>query len=203
MTYTSVRYKTYEAYLASDLSSDGNFRLLSNGEMIELPPEDKENDFIADELTEKLKRLVGNRRLVTSSSTEIQVHPVGDDRVNRKPDVIVLRPEHLDLMTDLKKNAILFGMPAPLFVAELVSPGSDRTANYQRDYKWKLQQYQDWKIPEYWVIDRHRHQVVVFTLKAGIYQAQTYREDDIVRSSVFPSLAMSAKQLLTGDLNLS
>ncbi len=64
MTYTSVRYKKYEAYLASDLSSDGNFRLLSNGEIVELPPEDKENNFIADESTEKLKRLVKNRRLV-------------------------------------------------------------------------------------------------------------------------------------------
>ncbi len=41
MTYTSVRYKNYEAYLAADLGSDGKFRLLSNGEVIELPPEDE------------------------------------------------------------------------------------------------------------------------------------------------------------------
>ena len=49
MTVTSVRYKTYEDYLHSDLGSDGNFRLLSSGEVIELPPEDEENICIANE----------------------------------------------------------------------------------------------------------------------------------------------------------
>jgi Uma2 family endonuclease len=148
MTYTSVRYKSYIEYLESDLDADGNFSLLSNGEVIALPPEDKENDFIANELIELLKRLVKNRRLV-SSSTEIQVNPVGDNRVNRKPDVTVLRPEHLELMNELKKNAILFGMPAPMLVAEVISLGGNSSANYRRDYEWKRQQYAWWQIPEY------------------------------------------------------
>ncbi|MEO0806387.1 MAG: Uma2 family endonuclease [Cyanobacteria bacterium J06643_4] len=199
MTFTSTRYKTYEAYLSSDLGPDGNFRLLSSGEIIELPPEDKENDFIATELTEKLKRLLNNRRLV-STSTEIQVHPVGDDRVNRRPDLTVLLPEHIPLMNELKKNAVLFGMPAPLMVAELVSPGSDRTENYRRDYDWKRQQYEWWQIPEYWIIDRHRNQVVVFTLHDDTYQEQKYRDSDTISSLVFPSLQLSADKLLAGDI---
>jgi Uma2 family endonuclease len=106
VTYTAVRYKSYREYLESDLLPDGNFRLLSDGEVIALPPEDEENAFIADEFAELLKRLVKNRRLVKSSSTELQVQPVGDRRVNREPDLIVLRPEHLELMADLKKNAV-------------------------------------------------------------------------------------------------
>lgn len=199
MTFTSTRYKTYEAYLSSDLGPDGNFRLLSSGEIIELPPEDKENDFIATELTEKLKRLLNNRRLV-STSTEIQVHPVGDDRVNRRPDLTVLLPEHIPLMNELKKNAVLFGMPAPLMVAELVSPGSDRTENYRRDYDWKRQQYEWWQIPEYWIIDRHRNQVVVFTLHDDTYKEQKYRDSDTISSLVFPSLQLSADKLLAGDI---
>ncbi len=87
MTYTAIKYKTYADYLESDLGPDRNYRLLSNGEVIELPPED--------------------------DSTEIQVHSVGDDRVNRKPDVVVLRPEHIDLMATIKKSTVLFDMPAP------------------------------------------------------------------------------------------
>ncbi len=123
MTYTSVRYKTYSEYLESDLGPDGNFRLLSNGEVIELPPEDEENVCIESELIFRLKQVVIPRRLVRSSSTEIQVDPVGDRRVNRKPDVVVLQPEHIELMATTKKSAVLFGMPAPAFVAEVVSPG--------------------------------------------------------------------------------
>ncbi|MBT9317754.1 Uma2 family endonuclease [Leptothoe spongobia] len=202
MTYTPVRYKTYLQYLDADLSPDGNLRLLSNGEVIELPPEDAENDFIADELAEFLKKFVNNRRLVRSSSTEIQVHPIGDNRVNRKPDVIVLQPEHLDLMTDLKKNAILFDMPAPRFVAEVVSPGSESSANYRRDYEWKRQQYEWWQVLEYWIIDRHRQQIVVCTLINDVYEENCYRNSDIIQSWVFPTLKLVTDKLLTGELFL-
>ena len=197
MTFTSTRYKTYEAYLSSDLGPDGNFRLLSSGEVIELPPEDKENDFIATELTERLKRLLNNRRLV-STSTEIQVHPVGDDRVNRRPDLTVLRPEHIPLMNELKKNAVLFGMPAPLLVAELVSPGSNRTENYRRDYDWKRQQYEWWQIPEYWIIDRHRDRVTALVLKGDTYTERIYQSSEQIQSVVFPDLQLSIAQILAG-----
>ena len=200
MTFTPVRYKDYRGYIDSDLGPDGNFRLLSNGEVIELPPEDEENTFIADEFAELLKRLSPNRRLVKTSSTEIQVHPMGDNRVNRKPDLIVLRPEHLELMADLKKNAILLGMPAPLLVAEIVSPGGDRSDNYRRDYNWKHQQYEEWQIPEYWIIDRHRQQVVIFTLSEGTYQEHRYTQDESLKSSAFPTLTLTATQLLTGEI---
>lgn len=142
VTFTSTGYENYAEYLAADIGSDGNFRLLSNGRIIELPPEDKENSFIADEFAELLKRLLKNRWLVKSSSTELQVHPIGDNRVNRESALIVLRPEHLSLMAELKKNTILFGMPAPLFVAEVVSIGSESSTNYRRDYEWKRQQYE-------------------------------------------------------------
>ena len=199
MTYTSVRYRTYEDYLNANLGSDGDFRLLSNGEAIELPPEDEENIFVADELAELLKRLVG-RRLVKTSSTEIQVHPVGDNRVNRKPDLIVLRPEHLELMSDIKKNVILFNAPPPLLVAEVVSPGPERSENYRRDYEWKKQQYEWWQIPEYWIIDRHHQQVVIFTLTDGTYQEKKYTNADPLHSSIFPTLQLTASALLSGNI---
>lgn len=200
MTYTSIRYQTYADYLDSDLGSEGNFRLMSNGEVIELPPEDEENSFVADELAEVLKRLLRNRRLVKSSSTELQVYPVGDNRVNRKPDVIVLRPEHLEQMAAMKKNTILFTMAAPMFVAEIVSPGHEKSDNYRRDYEWKRQQYEWWQIPEYWMIDRHRQQVVVLMLINGQYTEHVYRPSDGIRSSIFPELNLSAEQLLSGNL---
>jgi Uma2 family endonuclease len=200
MTYTSTRYKTYRAYLESDLGPDGNFRLLNNGEVIELPPEDEENYFVADELAELFKRLLKNRRLVKSSSTEIQVHPIGDNRVNREPDVIVLRPEHLELMSEIKRNAILFDMPAPTLIVEVTSPGNERSANYRRDYEWKRQQYEWWEIPEYWILDRHRQQVVVFILKNGAYKEHCYRQSEMIESLTFPTLNLSAAKLLSGNI---
>ena len=200
MTFTPVRYKTYLDYVYSNLIPEGNFRLLDNGEVIELPPEDEANAYIADEFAELFRRLAGNRRLVKTSTTEIQVHPVGDGRVNRKPDLIVLRPEHLQAMAELKKNVVLFGAPPPLLVAEIVSPGSESTDNYRRDYEWKREQYEWWKIPEYCVIDRHRQQIVVFTLKDGTYEEKYYAADDVVTSLVFPALSITANKILSGDI---
>ena len=200
MTFTSTRYEAYAEYLEADLGADGDFRLLSNGEVIELPPEDEQNSFIADELAELLKRLLQSRRLVKSSSTELQVHPVGDDRVNRKPDMVVLRPEHLDLMAEIKINSILSNMPAPLFVAEVVSTGSESSANYRRDYEWKRQQYEWWEIPEYWIIDRYRQQVVILELQEGIYVEHCYKGSDSLVSSIFPTLELSAEKLLSGKI---
>ena len=192
VTYTRVRYSTYAEYLASDLGPDGKFCLLSNGEVLELPPEDEENIRVATELLFVLGQFVTPRTLVRTASTELQVNPVGDGRVNREPDVVVLRSEHIALMAELKKSAVLLGMPPPAFVAEVVSPGGERSDNYRRDYEWKRQQYQVLEIPEYWIIDRHRQQVTVLLLKDGVYEETLYRGTEPVCSEAFPLLSLSA-----------
>ncbi|MEL6604701.1 MAG: Uma2 family endonuclease [Cyanobacteria bacterium J06614_10] len=199
MTFTRARFKTYADYLEANLYPEGNFRLLNSGEIIELPPEDERNISIADELAFTLKQLVSSKRLVKISATELQVHPVGDRRVNRKPDVVVLRPAHIELMGELNKSAILFGMPAPVFVAEVVSPGGPASENYLRDYEWNRVQYESWGIPEYWIVDRHRAQVTVLILKAGGYVETVYRGKQKILSQVFPSLSYQVEQLLAGE----
>ena len=200
MTYTTVRYKSYSDYLKADLSSEGNFRLLNSGKVVKLPPEDEENICIAGELTFALKNLVSPRRLVRTASTEIQVRPVGDGRVNRVPDVLVLKPEHIEILSATKKSTVLLGLPAPAFVAEVVSPGNKNTDNYRRDYEWKRQQYQELEIPEYWIIDRHRQQITVLTLQNGLYSEQGYQGSARIQSKSFLTLALSAAQVLASGL---
>ncbi len=47
MTYAATRYKSYQEYLDDEtLSPDGNYRLLSTGELIEVPPEDDDNSML-------------------------------------------------------------------------------------------------------------------------------------------------------------
>ena len=198
MTYTSVRYKTYEEYLAANLTSERHLRLLNSGEIVELPPEDENNVRMASELEYLLKQVVKPRELVRYSSTELQVHPVGDRRVNRIPDVLVLQPEHIDLLAEKKSSAILFEMPPPTFVAEIVSPGGTQSDNYKRDYSWKRQQYEWWQIPEYWIIDRHRDRVTALVLKGDTYTERIYKSSEQNQSVVFPDLQLSIAQILAG-----
>ena len=196
MTYTPVRYKTYAEYLDSDFNSEGKFRLLENGEVIELPPEDENNVRMGGELEFQLKQIVVPRELVRGSATEIQVHPVGDSRMNRAPDVLVLQPEHIDLMANTKKSAILFEISPPSFVAEIVSSGNKQSNNYRQDYDWKRQQYEWWQIPEYWIIDRHRQKMTALTLQDGQYVESIYRSPERIRSVVCQDLILPVSQVL-------
>lgn len=200
MTYAvSRRYKSYQDYLNDDqLSPEGNYRLLDTGELIEVSSEDDVNLRIAIKLLIFLSQLGGEAVAdrIRNGNKEIQVRPVGDQQVNRKPDLMVMQPEHLERA----RQAILLGMTPPLFVAEVVSPGPESSANYQRDYVWKRQQYQEWRIPEYWIIDPHREQVTVLTLVNETYREIVYQGDSQIESVVFPEFREVAKAVLTGQI---
>ncbi|MEO0647927.1 MAG: Uma2 family endonuclease, partial [Cyanobacteria bacterium J06650_10] len=187
MTYTLKRYQSYQEYLdAEELSPDGNYRLLSTGEVIEVPLENDINRLIANALIAALLKTKGISfiRYICLGNKEMQVHPVGDKCINRKPDVMVLAPSHLKEA----KQALFLGMESPRFVAEVVSPGSPSSENYLRDYEWKRQQYEDWQIPEYWIIDPHREQVSVLTLVNGAYQAVVFAKAERIASTAFPEI---------------
>lgn len=195
MTYALTRYKSYQEYLDDDsLSPDGNYRLLSTGELIEVTSEDDLNRRIAFRLLRFLLFAVEDAlsECICNGNKEIQVRPVGDRRVNRKPDILVLHPEHLEIA----RQAVLLEMVPPLFVAEVVSPGGKNSDNYQRDYIWKRQQYEEMGIPEYWIIDPHLEKVSVLVLVEASYQETAYTEDDLIKSVIFPGLSVMLRDLL-------
>jgi Uma2 family endonuclease len=199
MTYTPTRYQSYQDYLEDeDISPDDNYRLLSTGELIEVSSEDDANLMIAHLLSVFLSQIAGGafKKRVRNGNKEFQVLPVGDGRVNRKPDVMVMHPEHLEVA----RQAITFGMQPPLFVAEVVSPGDENSSNYKRDYLWKREQYQWWQIPEFWIIDPHREKVTVLVLVDGIYQKKVYSKSEQITSVIFSDLTIKVQDLLTGDL---
>ncbi len=199
MTYALTRYKSYQEYLDDDsLSPDGNYRFLSTGELIEVTSEDDLNRRIAFRLLRFLLFAVEDAlsECICNGNKEIQVRPVGDRRVNRKPDILVLHPEHLEIA----RQAVLLEMVPPLFVAEVVSQGGENSDNYQRDYVWKRQQYEEIGIPEYWIIDPHREQVTALVLVDGSYESKVYGASEQISAKVFPTLSVRVEVLLKGDL---
>ncbi|MEO0768789.1 MAG: Uma2 family endonuclease, partial [Cyanobacteria bacterium J06649_4] len=187
MTYTIRRYQSYQEYLDDDqLQPEQDYRLLSSGELIEVSGEDDGNLWLTSYLFALLLKVHGFSffELIRKGNKEIQVNPVGDKRVNRKPDLVVMHPSHLESA----KQAITLGMRPPQFVAEVVSPGGESSDNYLRDYVWKRQQYENWQIPEYWIIDPHLEQVTALVLVDGEYQETVYAGDNQLTSDVFPSV---------------
>jgi Uma2 family endonuclease len=196
MTHTLARYQTYQDYLDNCDLGDGDYYLLSTGEVIQLPPKEDRDIRSAIRLFTHLIDLPTLIDRVRHNGTELEVPPLGDKCLSRKPDVMVLRPEHIALMDEARYSAVRLGMPAPVFVAEMVSPGGESSDNYQRDYVWKREQYQAWGIPEYWIIDRHRSRVTVLVLEDGIYQETVYTGNTVIQSVSIPGLFIKPTEML-------
>ena len=193
MTQAKPRFRNFEDYLDYDDGSDRRYELV-DGEIVELPPESPENDFLALNLRDLLITLV-RRQLIRVHTCEIEV-PILKPRepANRYPDLVILRAEHLDLMG--RRLTIKLDMPPPTLIVEVVSPGTESTENYQRDYTGKRDQYAARGIPEYWLIDPPRQTVLVLTLKGVSYQEKSFTGQAPIVSSAFPDLKLTAEQIL-------
>jgi Uma2 family endonuclease len=102
---------------------------------------------------------------------------------------------HVPLMA--RRTTITRKMPPPRLLAEVVSPGSETSANYKRDYQDKPKQYAAIGVLEYWIIDPDRAVVLVGTLQNGTYQFQTFQGDMPISSLTFPTLHLTAAQILS------
>jgi Uma2 family endonuclease len=192
MTQAKPRFATFEEYLSYSEDLDGRFQLI-DGELIELPPESPENDFIARELFWLLALAsMVSRELIRNHTCEVQV-PVlqPGDTANRFPDLVILREEHLDLLG--RRLTIILDMPPPRLISEVVSPGR---SNRDRDYINKRAQYAAIGVPEYWLIDPTAKAVMVLQLQGDDYsEVGTFQGSDRIISPEFPNLTLTAAQV--------
>lgn len=189
---------TFEEYLSLEAGDllDGRFEY-EDGELKALPPESELNNWIARCLLLRLanSNLVAARLIVNHScEVEVPVLQTGDPRT-RIPDLVILRPEHLALTQ--KRLTITREMPPPVLIAEVVSPGS---ANQQRDYERKREQYEELGVLEYWLIDPQQQAITVLTLQNGRYtEVGQFRENTQIVSPLFPDLTLTTQQVLNAE----
>ena len=204
MTQAKPRYPTVEDYLNEP---PGEFERAEyfNGELIKMPPESGENDDIAIALQLHLiAKGFFPRPQVKAHTCEIQVKKFHqDDKETRMPDLTILRPEHIGLTR--KRLTIRLSMPAPLLVAEVVSPYSSLNAkSYQDDYIRKPYQYAMRGIPEYWIIDPQSEMVTVQSgpQDGGYQQNQGFIGQALMRSQLpqLEDLQLTAEQILNPDV---
>ncbi|MDB9525041.1 Uma2 family endonuclease [Oscillatoria sp. CS-180] len=188
MLQVKPRFSSFAEYLAYDDGSDRLYELF-NGELIELPPESGLNVQIATFLLLKFAALLDYRR-VRGHGLELEVR--GEPK-NRYPDLTILRPEHILLLT--QRNTIRLSMAPPVLVVEVVSPGE---LQRERDYVAKRRQYEDLGIVEYWIIDPEAQTLLVLSLREGVYQEiGIFEGNSAVRSPQFPSLDLTLAELFS------
>ncbi len=193
MVQTQVQLKTFADFLACPEIADGYYEL-TNGKLVEMPPESDGNLYRALQLYEALKTVVSMRQIRLQG---LALAVPGQPR-NRYPDLTVLRPEHAKQMGELGQAAITLEMAPPRLVVEVVSPGPD---NHHRDYVEKRNQYEWRGVPEYWIIDPVVHQVTVLALSAQGYEDMVFEGKEVVESPSFPGWALTADAMLTLNQN--
>ena len=191
---TVSKRMTFDEYLNLELDLlEGRCEFI-DGELVELPPESGLNDAIANYLFLLLVNAGIPFQLVRPGKCEIEVPVLKPKQPrNRYPDLVVLKPEHIELIQ--KRLTIRYDMPAPALVVEVVSPGDK---NIKRDYQDKLQQYERRGIPEYWLIDPKQQAILVLKLQLDKYvEVGTFRDQDLIVSDVLP-IQLSVEQILAG-----
>ncbi len=195
MTQVETASLAFEQYLANDDGLEGRHEI-TRGELVEVPPENDDNITLATELYEIFKAVV-DRRLIRTHASTLEVEPLpGVDKRNRYPDLMVLTPELTALLKG-KSSAVKLDMPSPALVVEIVSAyRTHEEENYQRDYHDKRQQYEARGIPEYWIVDPTAQQVSILVLIDDTYQTSIFQGSQLLRSSAFPELAVTADSVL-------
>ncbi|MBD2069479.1 Uma2 family endonuclease [Leptolyngbya sp. FACHB-671] len=119
-----------------------------------------------------------------------------------RPDVAAIDRSELNNEPLWLDQSILTLSSSIKFVAEVVS------SNWQNDYARKLEDYAVLGIPEYWIADyaglggtRHigkpkQPTLSVCTLVNGEYEIQQFRGSQTIVSLTFPSLKLTAEQVL-------
>jgi Uma2 family endonuclease len=182
-----------EAYLAYDDGTDTRYELV-DGKLFPVLTESTLNTQIAVFLIQTAFEIgippyrIGIKHTIELPSQFVTV---------REPDLIIHSEVSISALKDLEPACLKLLEPNPLLVVEVVSSGDEASDNYQRDYVQKRSGYAARGIPEYWLIDPDRAWVKVGTLVDGVYEFQDFTGKQVIQSSTFPELPLTAVQILT------
>jgi Uma2 family endonuclease len=187
MVATTRRFTLVE-YLAYDDGTDRRYELV-NGELVEMPSESDLNNAIAIFLLLTFAQVVPGQLL--RRGTEVAVS--GARATVRVPDLLILSEELEAALAGANRSTVMMEMPPPVLAVEIVSAGKE---NEDRDYRYKRSEYGARGIAEYWIVDPSQAQVTVLTLVDGLYEEAVFQGDNCLVSSTFPTLGLTAKQVL-------
>ncbi len=191
MTVATDRRMTLQEFLTYDDGTDGRYELV-DGILVLMGTEASINISITFFLVQAFLQILGYHRLGNKIHLEVRSRYA----TVRDPDLVIHSEDSAAALAGRSEACLTLNDPNPLIAIEIVSPGSEGSKNFKRDYELKPREYADRGIGEMWQIDPKREWVKVGTLTDGEYQFKTFRDDDAIVSVTFPELALTAAQIL-------
>lgn len=189
---------TLEEYLTYDDGTDATYEFV-DGVLIEMPPSIRLHrriaKFLEDCFTQEIQRL---QRQWDTGRTDVGIRVQKQDGTLtvRYPDLVVFDASNLDA------NEVDIIDFAPELIIEIVSTGA---TNRRRDYEEKRHEYGARGAKRYWIIDPEHQKVTVLAWddEGGFYEQEEYRDAQRVPCQPFDALKLSAKEILSGQFNIS
>ncbi|MBF0607480.1 MAG: Uma2 family endonuclease [Candidatus Magnetobacterium sp. LHC-1] len=101
-----------------------------------------------------------------------------------QPDILFIRRENMAIVQDWIRGV-------PDMVCEIVSKGS-----HGKDTVTKKKIYEDFRVPEYWIVIPELETIEVFTIEGDIYELFSLAEGEgVVRSKVIEGLEFDVKDV--------
>lgn len=86
----------------------------------------------------------------------------------------------------------------PELVSEVISPGSE-----ERDYKEKREEYFDFGVKEYWIVDGNREEMLVLTRARGKWKERTVRGEDVYEPRSFSGMRFEVAPVFAAASDVS
>ncbi|UKP01120.1 Uma2 family endonuclease [Nostoc sp. UHCC 0870] len=177
---------------------------LHKGVIVEMQPTgDHElvRGFLISEINFEIRRL----KLAYSIPSQALVKAV-DKKSGYIPDVLVLNVPNLINEALWKKSSTVSQAESIPLIIEVVS------TNWRDDYFLKFGEYEEMRIPEYWIVDYaalggkrfigspKQPTISIYVLVEGEYQLTQFRGNDQIKSQTFPELSLTANQIFEAAL---
>ena len=180
--------------------SDNRYELI-DGELFDLEPTDRHEDVVALIYTAACAQ-ISAMNLPWFGLQRGLLRPNDIGMTAFRPDIAIVDRSELNKEPRWRDQSILTMGSSIKFIAEVVS------GNWQNDYARKIEDYAALGIPEYWIVDyaglggaryigkSKQPALSVCTLVDGEYEIKLLRGDDAILPITFPSLHLSAEQVL-------
>jgi Uma2 family endonuclease len=178
---------------------DNNRYELIDGELIDMEPTGS-HEQVAAFIGRKLNVEIDRQNLKYFIPFRCLIKLLGTETAFR-PDLIVVNQTQLANEPLWKQEPVITLGTSIELVVEIVS------SNWQNDYARKVEDYAVLGIPEYWIVDYlgvggreyigkpKQPTITICTLNGDEYQRRLFRSDDLLVSSVFAELQLTAKQI--------
>ncbi len=125
-----------------------------------------------------------NTIFAIASGGECKIPLIGFES-ERHPDLAVYK-------TLLPGEGNIWSIWVPEIVIEVVSPESRH-----RDYEEKPDEYLQFGVKEYWIIDADKGKVVVLKRNGGQWSEKTYKPPQVYKSRLLPGFEFSCKRIFS------